>query len=104
MIIVIVALLASNSAADLFREQSLELLDCQALQLTGWKREPGSVSMRKVYLNGCDYMTNQAARSLIEMCGHGLKKFILTGKTFVCNALNWQLRFDFAGMPFVQEL
>ncbi|KAF1335501.1 hypothetical protein FI667_g1112, partial [Globisporangium splendens] len=37
--------------------------------------------LEKVYLNGCDYLTNSAAQSLIQMCGRGLKKFILTGTT-----------------------
>uniref|UniRef100_K3W6U7 F-box domain-containing protein n=1 Tax=Globisporangium ultimum (strain ATCC 200006 / CBS 805.95 / DAOM BR144) TaxID=431595 RepID=K3W6U7_GLOUD len=61
--------------------ESLELLDCQALQLTGWKRDSGAASLQKVHLNGCDYLTNAAAQSLIQMCGRGLKKFILTGTT-----------------------
>lgn len=57
----------------------MELLDCQGLQLTGLN-QPGNVPLRKVYLNGCDSFSNQAACSLIEMCGVRLKKFIITGK------------------------
>lgn len=57
----------------------MELLDCQGLQLAGLNR-PGNVQLRKIYLNGCDSLSNQAACSLIEMCGVRLKRFIIIGK------------------------
>lgn len=57
--------------------QSLELLDCRALTLSGWPRD--AVALREVYLNGCNFVTNQAASSLIKVCGSTLEKVVLTG-------------------------
>ncbi|OWZ22685.1 hypothetical protein PHMEG_0002565 [Phytophthora megakarya] len=38
--------------------QMLELLDCRALSLSGWPRD--AVPLREVYLNGCNFVTNQS--------------------------------------------
>jgi hypothetical protein len=57
--------------------QTLELLDCRALTLSGWPRD--AVPLREVYLNGCNFFTNQAASSLIKGCGNTLEKVTFTG-------------------------
>ncbi|CAI5725546.1 unnamed protein product [Peronospora effusa] len=60
--------------------QTLELMDCRALRLSGqrgWPRD--AVALREVYLNECHFFTNQAARSLIKICGSSLEKVVLTG-------------------------
>ncbi|KAF1783763.1 Leucine-rich repeat domain, L domain-like [Phytophthora cactorum] len=56
--------------------QTLELLDCRALTLSGWPRD--AVALREVYLNGCNFVTNQAASLMIKVCGNTLEKVILT--------------------------
>ncbi|KAG3110480.1 hypothetical protein PI124_g13274 [Phytophthora idaei] len=56
--------------------KTLELLDCRALTLSGWPRD--AVALREVYLNGCNFVTNQAASSMIKVCGNTLEKVILT--------------------------
>ncbi|KAL4096098.1 hypothetical protein PRIC1_009462 [Phytophthora ramorum] len=58
------------------RLESLELLDCRALTLSGWPRD--AVQLREVFLNGCNFVTNQAASSLIKVCGGTLEKIIFT--------------------------
>ncbi|KUF78998.1 hypothetical protein AM587_10007806 [Phytophthora nicotianae] len=59
--------------------QTLELLDCRALTFSGWPRD--AVALRKVFLNGCNFVTNQAASSLITVCGDTLEKIIFTEAT-----------------------
>ncbi|KAF4139529.1 Leucine Rich repeat [Phytophthora infestans] len=59
--------------------KTLELLDCRALTLSGWPRD--GVALREVYLNGCNFVTNQAASSLVKVCGNTLEKIILTEAT-----------------------
>ncbi|KAG7385510.1 hypothetical protein PHYPSEUDO_001460 [Phytophthora pseudosyringae] len=54
--------------------KTLELLDCRALTLSGWPRD--AVALREVYINGCNFVTNQAASSLIKVCGSTLEKVI----------------------------
>ncbi|KAG3021313.1 hypothetical protein PC121_g11210 [Phytophthora cactorum] len=56
--------------------KTLELLDCRALTLSRWPRD--AVALREVYLNGCNFVTNQAASSMIKVCGNTLEKVILT--------------------------
>ncbi|ETL84427.1 hypothetical protein L917_15745, partial [Phytophthora nicotianae] len=58
---------------------TLELLDCRALTFSGWPRD--AVALRKVFLNGCNFVTNQAASSLITVCGDTLEKIIFTEAT-----------------------
>ncbi|KAG6609568.1 uncharacterized protein IUM83_00371 [Phytophthora cinnamomi] len=70
--------------------KTLELLDCRALTLSGWPRD--AVALREVYLNGCNFVTNQAASSLIKVCGSTLEKMVLTDAT----SLNSQIFEDFA--------
>ncbi|EGZ28067.1 hypothetical protein PHYSODRAFT_472591 [Phytophthora sojae] len=70
--------------------KSLELLDCRALTLSGWPRD--AVALREVYLNGCNFVTNQAASSLIKVCGSTLEKVVLTDAT----SLDSQIFKDFA--------
>ncbi|CAI5725541.1 unnamed protein product [Peronospora effusa] len=70
----------SFTQACLFLMQTLELMDCRALRLSGqrgWPRD--AVALREVYLNECHFFTNQAARSLIKICGSSLEKVVLTG-------------------------
>ncbi|ETK77721.1 hypothetical protein, variant 3 [Phytophthora nicotianae] len=59
--------------------KTLELLDCRALTFSGWPRD--AVALRKVFLNGCNFVTNQAASSLITVCGDTLEKIIFTEAT-----------------------
>ncbi|KAL3673691.1 hypothetical protein V7S43_001389 [Phytophthora oleae] len=59
--------------------KTLELLDCRALTLSKWPRD--AVALREVFLNGCNFVTNQAASSLIQVCGSTLKKIIFTDAT-----------------------
>ncbi|ETM37595.1 hypothetical protein, variant 7 [Phytophthora nicotianae] len=59
--------------------KTLELLDCRALTFSGWPCD--AVALRKVFLNGCNFVTNQAASSLITVCGDTLEKIIFTEAT-----------------------
>ncbi|ETI37494.1 hypothetical protein F443_16525 [Phytophthora nicotianae P1569] len=59
--------------------KTLELLDCRALTFSGWPCD--AVALRKVFLNGCNFVTNQAASSLIIVCGDTLEKIIFTEAT-----------------------
>ncbi|KAG7394021.1 hypothetical protein PHYBOEH_005911 [Phytophthora boehmeriae] len=70
--------------------QTLELLDCRALTLTGWPRD--AAPLREVYLNGCNFVTNQAASSLIRACGATLERLTFTEAT----SLNSQIFRDLA--------
>ncbi|KAE9022191.1 hypothetical protein PR002_g12040 [Phytophthora rubi] len=68
----------------------LELLNCRALTLSGWPRD--GVALREVYLNGCNFVTNQAASSLVKVCGSTLEKLVFTDAT----SLDSQIFKDFA--------
>lgn len=59
--------------------KTLELLDCRALTLSKWPRD--AVALREIFLNGCNFVTNQAATLLIRVCGKTLEKIIFTDAT-----------------------